>query len=103
MFNRIDPANLPLGEQAEDAEIQVAFSHTSDQALEQSPAPMHAVEVLEVDDDTAWALWEDSVAFQDSLFAPAAEFGTTLQTRLDLPEGSAEFVDAFASVHKKSR
>lgn len=103
MFNRIDPANLPLGELAEDAEIQVAFAQASDQALDQVSAPMHAVEVIEVDDDTAWALWEDSVAFQDSQFAPAAEFASTLQSPLNPFEGSAEFVDAFASVHKKSR
>lgn len=74
-------------------------STAHDQNLDQVPA----VEVIEVNDDAAWALWEDSVAFQDSQFSEEAAFASTLQTPLDQPEKTAEFIDPFASVHKKSR
>jgi len=102
MFNRIKPANLSLSDLAENSEKQVDFSPTSQQASNPVPASMPAVEVIEVNDDAAWALWEDSVAFQDSQFSDEAMFQSTAPMPLDAPEVAAGFVEPFASVHKKS-
>lgn len=99
MFNRINPANLSLSDMAENSKKQVSFSPTNDQMT----VPMPAVEVIEVNDDAAWALWEDSVAFQDSQFSADAMFQRTEPLPLDVPEDAEEIVDPFASVHKKSR
>jgi hypothetical protein len=71
--------------------------------LVDSQHPVPTVEVHEVNDDAAWALWHDSVAFQDSQFADALGDERPLETPSTDPEGAAPFVDAFASVHKKSK
>ena len=65
--------------------------------------PVPAVEVHEVNDDATWALWHDSVAFQDSLFADGLGDESPLKPQQSSPEVAATFVDAFASVHKKSQ
>ena len=65
------------------------------------PAP--AVEVHEVNDDAVWELWHDSVAFQESQFADGLADESPLKPQQASPEVDATFVDAFASVHKKSR
>ena len=61
------------------------------------------VEVVEGNDESVWAMWEDSVAFQDSQFTdsqPAPLLASKTPTQpapLD-----ADSIDAFASVHKNS-
>ncbi len=101
MFNPLGPAKEPLDDFAESRQMQdgsVALSQAQDQVAPSMPA----VEVIEVNDDAAWALWEDSVAFQDSQFSDEVMFASTLQTPLEPPEGHLEFMDPYASVHKKS-
>ena len=71
--------------------------------LDESQHPTPTVEVHEVNDDAAWALWHDSVAFQDSQFADAMGDERQLETPSADPEGAAPVVDAFASVNKKSK
>lgn len=102
MFNPLGPADQPLDDFAESLQMQDG-SAALNQAQDQVAPTMLAVEVIEVNDDAAWALWEDSVAFQDSQFPAETQFESTLQTTLAEPESPGEFVDAFASVHKKSR
>jgi len=101
MVNFFSPADLSLNDIIENRQEQDG-STVRGQALNHEPAPMPAVEVIEVDDDAAWALWEDSVAFQDSQFSAEAVFASTLQTPLEQPAEAVEFIDPFASVHKKS-
>lgn len=102
MVNLFGSADLPLNDFPENRQEQDGLTD-HDLNLDHEPLPMPAVEVIEVNDDAAWALWEDSVAFQDSQFSDDAAFASTLQTPLDQPEERVEFVDPFASVHKKSR
>ena len=71
--------------------------------LDESQHPTPTVEVHEVNDDATWALWHDSVAFQDSQFADGLGEGSPLETPPAAPEATAPFVDAFASVNKKSQ
>lgn len=102
MVNLFGPADLSLNDFPETLQNQ-DDGVADDQAQDHEPASMPAVEVIEVNDDTAWALWEDSVAFQDSKFSDEAAFASTLQMPLDSAEVTVEFIDPFSSVHKKSR
>jgi hypothetical protein len=102
MVNLFGPADLPLNGLPESRhKHDDSMAHDRDPG--HAPVSMPAVEVVEVNDDAAWALWEDSVAFQDSQFATDAMFQSTVPTPLDVPEATEEFTDPFASVHKKSR
>ena len=101
MVNPLGPAEEPLDDFAESRQMQdgsVALSQAQDQVVPSMPA----VEVIEVNDDAAWALWEDSVSFQDSQFSAEAMFASTLPTPLEPPDGPVEFMDPYALVHKKS-
>ena len=71
--------------------------------LDESQHPTPAVEVHEVNDDAAWALWHDSVAFQDSQFADGFANESPSEPEQASPHVAAPFVDAFASVPKKSQ
>lgn len=44
-------------------------------------------EVVEGNSDSDWALWEDSVSFQDSLFPP--DFMDSVRVRDEAPTGNA--------------
>lgn len=67
--------------------------------------PLALPEVVEGNSDADWALWEDSVAFQES-----GPLHDTVPSALDAPAGEPSYppptppdvVDVFASVHKKS-
>ena len=66
------------------------------------PNPLPIPEVLEGNEDSDWALWEDSVAFQDSqMQGPMPRFDPAPRPR-PLPDKNAEDVDPFASVRKHS-
>ena len=62
-------------------------------------APL-SIDVVEANDDEAWALWEDSVTFQDSQFSLDAE----LTSLFNPAQVSVEVhpIDPFASVTKNS-
>lgn len=63
--------------------------------------PMPIAEVSEGNLDSDWAMWEDSVAFQDSQMPPLDDPLSSVRTKekLDAPDQ----VDPFGAVHKKSR
>lgn len=67
--------------------------------LDEPQLPVPAVEVNEVNDDAAWALWDDSVAFQDSQFADGLADESPMQT----PPPDPHVAAPFASVDKKSK
>ena len=102
MVHVFSPADLPLNDFPINRQQPNGLT-APDHNLDRVPVPVPAVEVIEVDDDSAWALWEDSVAFQDSQFSDAAAFASTSQVPLEPLEKTAEYIDPFASVHPKSR
>ncbi len=57
-------------------------------------------EVIEGNQESDWALWEDSVAFQDSQINPVV-LPAKLVPRHDA-SADAAFADAFASVNKNT-
>lgn len=61
------------------------------------------MELYEVNDDAAWELSQDSVAFQDSQFADGLMDEAPSQTQPTTPEVTAPFIDAFSSAHKSLR
>jgi len=64
------------------------------------PVEIPVPESIESNDDEAWALWEDSVAFQDSQY-PDDSHGVTVKGETEAPPAPpANETDAFAAVTK---
>lgn len=66
------------------------------------PNPLPIPEMLEGNEDSDWALWEDSVAFQDSQMQgplPRVDLAPRLAPR---PGNSSDTLDPFASVRRTS-
>jgi hypothetical protein len=63
--------------------------------------PLPLVEVSEGNLDSDWAMWEDSVSFQDSQMPPLDDPRLSVRTKekLDGPD----LVDPFGTVNKRSR
>ena len=66
------------------------------------PRPLPIPEVVEGNENSDWALWEESVSFQDSQMPPATLPLQGLQKQDATPGKDADITDAFASVHKRS-
>jgi len=60
-------------------------------------------DVVEGNENSDWALWEESVSFQDSQMPPATLPLERLQKQDATPGKDADIADPFASVHKRSR
>lgn len=67
-----------------------------------SPRPLPNPEVVEGNDSSDWALWEESVSLQDSQMPIASPPPTQNQKQRGTPDKNADLTDAFASVHKHS-
>lgn len=79
-------------------------SRSSSSADASFPRPIPVPDVIEGNDDSDWAMWEDSVAFQDSHPVPQ-ENAPTQPANLEecTPPPQAYPVDPFANVHKNHR
>lgn len=69
------------------------------QGLPPSPPPLP--EVTEGNEDSDWAMWEDSVAFQDSQMPSVFNDLNAVKTRDDPPKKKEGSPDPFAAVRKR--
>ena len=67
--------------------------------MSSNDAPL-SIEVVEANDDEAWAQWEDSVSFQDSQFFSGGELAAPVSPAQAWVEAGT--MDPFASVTKNS-
>lgn len=65
------------------------------------PAPPPLPEVTEGNQDSDWAMWEDSVAFQDSQMPSAFNELEAVRTRDDPPKKKDGTPDPFSTVRKR--
>ena len=65
--------------------------------------PLPLPEVIEGNEDSDWALWEESVSFQDSQMPSATLPLESLQVKAATHPQDEPAADAFASVHRRSR
>jgi hypothetical protein len=70
-------------------------------ARSQPTAPPPLPEVSEGNQESDWALWEDSVAFQDSQMPSVFTELDAVKTRDDPPKARNAGPDAFAAVRKR--
>ena len=73
----------------------------SQSASPSAPLPLPVPEVIEGNEETDWALWEDSVSVLDSRSAPLAP-RDSVYDRLS-PSSRFDEVDAFSSVRKRDK
>lgn len=66
------------------------------------PRPLPIPEVVEGNDNSDWALWEESVSFQDSQMQPAWPATAPMPIKGVSPEPEPEVSDPFAKVHRNS-
>jgi hypothetical protein len=64
------------------------------------PLPVPAPEVIEGNEETDWALWEDSVSVLDSRIGPLAPRDSVYDR---LPSSQFDDADAFSSVRKRDK
>lgn len=65
------------------------------------PAPPPLPEVTEGNLESDWAMWEDSVAFQDSQMPSAFNELEAVKTRDDPPKKKEHAPDPFSAVRKR--
>lgn len=65
--------------------------------------PLPLPEVIEGNEDSDWALWEESVSFQDSQMPSAPLPLESLPMKESTRPQDEPAADAFASVHRRSR
>jgi hypothetical protein len=82
----------------------VTVSQSASVPTEPSAAPAKrsgpVVEVIEGNDDSHWAIWEDSVLFQESQMQAFQTMATAPE--MSAADASTEHVDIFSSVNHKS-
>jgi hypothetical protein len=76
---------------------------TSSAAAGLPPVPPPLPEVREGNLESDWAMWEDSVAFQDSQMPSAFNELAAVRTRDEKPEKKSGEPDPFAAVHKRGQ
>jgi hypothetical protein len=69
------------------------------------PQPIPVGEVIEDDPESTWAMWEDSVAFQDSQmgsYTPTTPMPLQPESENTGTEPNVEMIDPFATVKPRS-
>ena len=85
-----------------------AGPHSADKLATQRPVvpvlsdPVPVPAAIEGNDNADWALWEESVSFQDSQFESLLAPENGMQKAQSGAGQEVDFTDAFASVHKKA-
>ena len=67
----------------------------------QPPSPPPLPEVIEGNEDSDWAMWEDSVAFQDSQMPSVFNDLSAVKTRDEAPKKPEGTPDPFFAVRKR--
>ncbi len=65
------------------------------------PSPPPLPEVVETNDESVWAMWEDSVAFQDSQMPSVFNDLNAVKTRDEPPKKIDGTPDPFSAVRKR--
>lgn len=99
-FFKRKPDGKAVADQAP-ARSRPAAPSRSSKAMPAEPAPLP--EVREGNLESDWALWEDSVAFQDSQMPSAFNELETVRTRDEKPEKKRGEPDPFAAVRKRGQ